>query len=195
MSAVHDGGESPKSGAAADGTHARGIAVHAVKTVSTTQGWVCTQAAPEQAHEAGSVPGAALQPQDSQQSACPSCEVSSHQSHEDPPNERGTTAQQREAGQPEGQTRSHGFSAQAVRTKQPQADAASAASKVKDAGQRLEAGVPSEPAAAAPEVSFCHLAAMPHSWGCSSAIVLYLAYVLSRQGAQDSCVIRWAFES
>ena len=161
VSAVHDGGENARSGAAANGSHARGIAVHAVKTVSATQGWACTQVTPEQASNAGLAQEAALQLQDSQQSACLPRE-GVVQTSDDPADEREHTVQQREAGQPESQTGSYGFSSQAARTEQPQADAASGASAVEVAGQDLEASLPSEPAGEVPQVSLWHLAALPY---------------------------------
>ena len=155
MSAVHDGGnDASRSGAAADSSPVRGIAVHAVKTVSAAQGWACTQHLPEQAIDAGSAQEAALQLQASQQSACLPCEDSPRQSADLAKEEQSTAPQQRAAGQPASQTGSHGLSSEAPGTEQPRADLTSAAGAVEAVDQRLEASMPSQPAAEAPEV--CH---------------------------------------
>lgn len=154
MSAVHDGGEDARSGAAADSSHTRGIAVHAVKTVSADQGWACTQHLPEQAPDAHSAQEAALQLQDGQQSACLPRKNLTRQPA-DTAKERGSAApQQRAAGQPESQTGSHGLSLELLGTEQPQAELTSAASVIEVAAQDLEASMPSKPPAEAPEV--CH---------------------------------------
>ena len=154
MSAVHDGGQEARSGAAADSSHARGIAVHAVKNVSATQGWACTQAAPEHLPCAAPAQEAAMQLQGSQRSACLPPEHVPRLSADriDAEAEADAAQRQRTAGEPESQTGSHGFSSEPMAAEQTEPDQASAASVTIVADQDLEASLPSEPAAEAPEV-------------------------------------------
>ncbi len=149
---MHDGGEEARSGAAADSSHARGIAVHAVKSVSATQGWACTQIAPERAPCAIPAQAAAVQLQDSRHSTCLPHEHVPHQSADVPDGAADAVQQQRAAGDPKSQTGSHGFSSGPAAAEQPELDQASAASAVIVANQSLEDSLPAEPAAEASEV-------------------------------------------
>lgn len=148
---MHDGGEEARSGAAADSSHARGIAVHAVKNVSATQGWACTQTAPEQTMLADSEQEAALQLQNSQHSACLPQEHVLHPTADLEFERESAVVQQRAAGVPESQTGSHGFSSEPMAAERTEPDQASAAIV---ADQVLEASLPSEPEAEPLEVCY-----------------------------------------
>ena len=146
MSAVHDGGEDTKSGTAADSANERGIAVHAVKNVSSTQGWACTQMASEKAPEAESAQKAVLQLQDSQQSAGLPEDVLPHQSIDPADSHDNTLEQQGGATQPASQTGSHALVSQAPETQHKQPSLAPAEIPAEAANEGLTASIAPHPA-------------------------------------------------